>query len=344
MMAISNAELRERLLFSLPEDARRRTAKLAQLNDRYLPDKEHDQALKAGIATIFEQAAKKPTRGFVEGKIVLVTGESGAGKSKAIRNALAQQKAAMGGDLDHLFVECLAPSPCTSGQLAMAVLDGVSYQLVRELRENVAWRRARDQLKRIKPLAVWIDELQHILDHLQSEAEAVKFLNTVKTHVLMPQWPPVSLVLSGLPVLKQLAAKDRQIQRRVHEVILHPLSFPKDADRVRRNVVGIIKNDVGLKIDAAVVSDEFIARLIHTAAGALGLSIKLVDEAAATAFGNGRDTVTLRDFADAYARETGRPASENPFLVDNWHLVRPWYADAVALAKIQAAAPQEKAA
>ena len=340
---IAAADLRQRLKSTLSDQQIRKTSKMAELNSKFVPF-DRDDLLRAAIETLFENALEEPKEEFQEGLLLLVTGASGAGKSRSIGQALKRKQRMLGEGADDLFVEVSAPSPCTSKQLAICLLHGMGYPIQRDLQENVAWQRVRELLVARKPLMLWIDEMQHVVDGLQSIDEVKKMHNTIKSIVQLKVWPPVSIVMSGLPMLVDFAKMDAQIQRRTHEVVFDAIRFPEDVADVRRVVGGIIGHDVGLQIAQELTTDEFLARLCHCVSGAFGLAIKLTRAAAVEAFGWERNVACIDDFAMAYRMATGRSDAENPFLVDNWHKIRPWYADSEAKASAGSAKRKRKVA
>jgi len=200
----------------------------------------------------------------------------------------------------------------------------------------------RDQLAIRGPMLIWIDEMQHVVDGLQSNDDIKKMLNTIKSIVQLQVWPPISLVMSGLPMLSDFTKMDSQINRRTREVAFDIIRLPDDLDDVQDVIQCTIADDVGLGVAPELTTGEFAARLCHATSKALGLVISLTRAAAVQAYGGERDVVCINDYAIAYHEATGRPAAENPFLVSAWADVRPWYADCMAQAAAAAATSTRK--
>ncbi|MCB5175919.1 TniB family NTP-binding protein [Microvirga lenta] len=259
----------------------------------------------------------------VEGRALVVVGDSGAGKSAAIARLIASQvelqprNLAVGPVVP--IVSITAPSPFTPRALAMEVMNqGLGYGMVRDIRENVAYSRLREQLRVRQVRIVHIDEMQHALS-ANNAHEMQKLSDTLK-NLMQHAENPVSLILSGLPALVDFVKTDVQLQRRCRFVRFTPLSFPEDVDGLRL-IVRTVSEGLAELTPVDLLGDEFLARLCRAAGGQFGLVIQICRAAAEEAIRTGAEELTPKHFASAYAAGTGCAPDENLFTVRDWEFV-----------------------
>jgi len=259
-----------------------------------------------------------------EGRALFVTGESGAGKSRSLaylfskRPMLAPKETPLGTMMP--LVSVVAPSPCTLRQLAQSILETVGYVAGKDLKENVAWRIVKHQLRERRVLILHIDELQHALQSVAPQ-EHQKVLNTLKNIMQDDTWP-MRLILSGLPDLKRMARKDPQIPFRSRFFSCDKLSIPHDVKFVRFLLKAILETRLGFDIKH-IQSDEFYLRLCHAAENLTGRIVRITQGAAEEVIYSGRKVVEEADFAAAYALISGCDRDENVFLVRKWDQIDP---------------------
>jgi type II secretory pathway predicted ATPase ExeA len=252
-----------------------------------------------------------------EGRILAVVGEPGAGKTWGIQHCL--KKALPSHDI---LMSTIAPAPCTSKQLGRSLLTGLGYPLLRDMPEHVTWEMVRAQLKAAKKRLLWIDEMHHVLT-TASRTELVKISETLKNIVQQSDWP-VSLILSGRPVLSSFIGRDFQIERRSNTVHFEPLSFQRDGENIRSLIKAIIEKQAGMSA-GKLVTDTFVHKVCIASESGLGNIIQLVRMAIYRAFdrAGAEATITAEDFAKVYRGQRGCEDSQNIFLARNWHEIVP---------------------
>ncbi len=315
----------ETLPTNIPSDNPELGLLLTKLNESYVSSA-RDKRLSSQFDRLVDGAILPPQAEAgkrLEGRALFVMGESGAGKSRSLsylfskRPALNPYETYIGTMMP--LVSVIAPSPCTLRQLANAILDRMGYETKTDLKENVAWRIVKQQLKLRKTIILHIDEIQHCLQNL-SDHEKQKVLDTLKNLMQNPDWP-MRLVLSGLPEFGRFALRDKQIPFRSRTIHIAPLSIPADLKWVRFMVTSIFER---LQFDvSALSSDEFYLRLCHAASNLTGRIARHVQAAGEEVIYAGRNAVTIRDFAEAYALYSGCEPDENIFMIRNWQLINP---------------------
>ncbi|GJE52109.1 hypothetical protein GOFOIKOB_5177 [Methylobacterium tardum] len=277
-----------------------------------------------------------------EGRILVITGESGAGKSRRLMRTLRRHPALEGQDLagpDSPVVVVNVPSPCTLKLLGREVLHATGYPLERELLENLVWERVRRRLDRGNKLIVVFDEMQHITRKLNSD-EINKVSDTIKNLINNLTWR-VSIIVCGLPKVADFIHRDRQLERRAQFIHIDSLTMPGDNAVIAAMVTKLAA--VADLIVEADIATNLAPRLIHAACNQWGVAIALTHEAIQTALrpdylaldrhddeidvGDpqqvGPDgTLTLNHFAEAYRGLLGCTDEENPFVSRDWITIR----------------------
>ncbi|WP_291649832.1 ATP-binding protein [Bosea sp. (in: a-proteobacteria)] len=299
----------------------RRVAALEKVHRSYLKT-DRDSVLEAEFDRLIDTSSLVFNGRRAEGRALVVVGQSGAGKTHAIRRLIEGRRELLPENLtlgmSLPIVSITAPSPCTLKQLGIELLRLLGYPIDRDVRENVAWNRVREQLRLRKVQIVHIDEAQHAV-RLMNDHEIQKLSDTFKNVMQQPDWP-VCLVLSGLPSLVQFAQRDVQFGRRCRFLSFDGISFPRDIKRLRYIVEAISTKCAALPSEG-LESDEFLARLCRAAEGQFGRVIQICRSAAEEAIFAGAHTLTVRHFVDVYAAATGCSPDANVFAVRDWEFV-----------------------
>jgi hypothetical protein len=281
---------------------------------------QRDAALRSSFDGVLRRAIRRKDPRLPHGagnrceqRLLLVTGESGAGKTTAIEKLLHEHPALPGyGRVESgcPVIGVTAPAPCTLHQLGRDLSAALGYPYVGGSKEAKVWEQVRRRLKQRRIILVYIDELQHLTRNA-NVIERDKVRDTLKLLLIDKEWP-VSIMTSGLPEVEEVVKFDPQVRRRKRVVRFEALRLPGDisaiADVLRQfaKIAGL-----GTPKDAQTL---LTPRLIHAADYAFGTAVELTQEAIEAALLAGTDTLDLHHFADAYAGRTGCEASANPFL------------------------------
>ncbi|WP_294641253.1 ATP-binding protein [uncultured Aureimonas sp.] len=253
------------------------------------------------------------------GRVLIVTGEAGAGKSHALMNAFESrpefENFGVVGEACPLL-SVVAPSPFTLKALGNEIVRKIGYLGERDIPEGEVWPMIRILMKELQIFIIHIDEAQHG-DQISNHAVHQAVENTLKRLLQDNDWP-LWLILSGLPELARFCQGDRSINRRIHHVRFESLRFPEHAEAVRGTIREI--SSACPRLDcSAVLSDEFTARLLHAALHQFGILIEFVQDAILECLQTGKRKLSADHFADAYSARTGETADRlNVFLADDW--------------------------
>lgn len=273
-----------------------------------------------------------------EGRLLVLTGSSGSGKTASLTRALSRHPLLMQHDLDDprasiAFVT--VTSPCTLKQLGRDTLRKMGYPLERDIKEHLTWEQVRYRLAAGKKKIVVFDEMQHITQTVNI-IEQEKVANTIKDLMINHEWRS-SIIVCGLPAVADFIRRDEQLKRRATFVWTKQLRMPDDNADIAAMIAGLAK--VAALDVPDDVETEIAPRLIHAAGCRLGVAVEITHDAIETALAPnyldlGQDydeivlgglsnhpisgVLTLRHFAQALERRLGCVGDENPFVSLDW--------------------------
>ncbi|MBM7482337.1 hypothetical protein ACVWWI_004352 [Bradyrhizobium sp. USDA 3686] len=311
---------------------RKRNGRIEAVKGMYI-ETERDEILKGHLERLARNAALRVDRSMpnaadnrAPGKALVIVGPSGAGKTRLVQRTFRNNPYFPNygvAEARSPLLSIQAPAPCTLLQIALRILEKLGYPIERDLRENKAWLRVRQQFRLHGILFLHIDDIQHVL-HALSEDEVQKVRDTLKDIMLL-DWP-VQLILSGIPDLMPFVRKDRQLRRRCRFMYLSKLSAAEHAEFLDA-AINEYAATAGLKVD---IDDDamLVGRLLHAGQYEMGISLEILGEAVEAALDRDGKTLKLVDFQNAYADRNLMPDDQNVFFANAWHtidatLVRP---------------------
>lgn len=257
-----------------------------------------------------DEEAGKP-----EGRILVLTGETGAGKSRSLRRLFRQRRE----NVEGVLISIVAPSPCTLMQLGRRLLPALGYPIQRDRKEHLIWEDVRRRIDGRGVRIVHIDEMQHVTQTANSD-QKTRILNTIKS-LIQDRDKPMLLVLSGTCELADFLRTDGQVYRRCKFVELQRLTIPGDVDLIADTLEDLVEI-TPLKLEHVVVED-LAARLIHSSNYALGIAMEIACDAVEEALRDGKNRLLSNHFAEVYRSRSGCPNSTNPFLAAGWRETDP---------------------
>ncbi|MBA8910536.1 ATP-binding protein [Aminobacter ciceronei] len=309
-----------------------RADRIAKINEGYVKGP-NDKALDEAVDQMLDdQAAFHASTGYAKAeadriRALFVIGESGSGKSTAIRRLFALKEQLQPyvddyGQNVQLAYSFKAPKPTTAKLVAKTGLRTIGYPIERDDQANVMWDLFREQLKEREVLWLHVDEMQHVVKG-SNHATVQDTADVVKNLLQLEDWP-LNAIFSGVPGLAAfLEHEDGQLKNRCKILRFEPLRQGQDTRFVQRMVEGIIVRHAEMKPLEALLSEEFANRLLHAASGAFGTSIQITRSAIFGALRAGREEVHPEDFELAYAQSSGCRPGENVFAVANWRSINP---------------------
>jgi type II secretory pathway predicted ATPase ExeA len=330
-----------RLRASMSPQARERADRIASINSQYIGTKRDDQLNKL-VDLLVENAAGAALGEPGKRRALFVIGESGSGKSTAIRHLIAnrtefQPYEGGSGLLVKPMVSFDAPSPLTLRLLAKVGIEATGYPVFGRLQENEAWDLFKQRLQASRVLFLHIDEMQHAVKG-NNPTKLQHLADTVKSLLQIRDWP-LHIILSGVPSIVDFLGYDEQLKNRSMVMEFAPQTKAA-ADIVAAVVQRIVEKHAGMRLSENAKDEEFVHRLIHATHGAFGTIIQVVRAAvehvlhAKTSDGKPiPEIVSLDVFAEVYATFTGCVPGQNVFKVKQWDIIVPSNALARMLAK-----------
>lgn len=322
---LSEAELAERLLalagsyVERPSDARLRRHLLKLLADR---------------SAFLRSDARDDVKREVQ--VMVTTGETGAGKSRALRRLFQETEGLAPSPCGRIrpYVRLSVRAPATLKTVGLELLKVLGYPLTADAKENVVWAKVLTHLRKAETVVLFLDEFQNCSSRANVD-EAVRIRDTVKS--LLVDEHPIILVLAGLPEVVDFVRVDPQVRRRGRFTALETVDAD-DAETIRDAVAAL-----ALKVGLPVANDlgtDVVPRLVHAACGQLGLAMEMAVEAIGCALrpveaavdGDGdeqevvlppRGALTRADFARMFEDRTGNMDFANVFVADGWHEIDP---------------------
>ncbi|URK87812.1 ATP-binding protein [Rhizobium sp. RCAM05350] len=303
----------KRLFATMNADDERVSARMEQIRAMNCTTP-RDDLLRAHI-----KAMKRSLRtGDKEHRILFVTGESNAGKSRLVQNALAADPAFAPYEDDEgkgrplLFGD--AASPCTQRNFAIRFLRKLGLPVRSNLQKTVAWPEMVNQICAHRVRFLVIDEAQRTMK-INDDQELQEFSDNLITLVDSKDWP-IRVILIGVDPLDMLRKRDTQMRNRSKRIKLFPIPSQKSA-RVVLWLNEIIVDHAELSI-IDLDLDDLARRLIRACDGNAGSIIELIRGAVEVVLWDGRSEVRSKDFAQAYVNRTSCLPHDNIFEMKKW--------------------------
>lgn len=320
-----------RLRGAMTPESRARADRMARIRAGYITTPQ-DEALWEAVGEMVEAQAAFGDSGYAASeahkmRALFVIGESGSGKSTAIRRLFAKMEAFAPyvdeyGQEVRPAVSFEAPKPLTMKLLARTGLREIGYPADRDRQENEMWNLFREQVKERSVLWLHIDEMQHAI-RSRTHTEIQNVGDVVKSLLQSPDWP-LNAIFSGVPSLAAfLQHEDKQLQNRCAVIRFEPLVPGEDTSLLRKSMGAVITVHAGMEAEDAVLTKPFANRVMHATGYAFGTALQFVREVVFVALRAGRENVLVEDFVKAYARFTGCRPDQNVFTATNWNSVLP---------------------
>ncbi|WP_428515267.1 TniB family NTP-binding protein [Roseovarius sp.] len=280
-----------------------RDAQFRSYLDRLL--QRDDQGNLLPKARLFNKAGD--TRG------IAVVEPAGGGKTSLVLHGLKTHPALQPRDAAHQpWVGVRVPSPPTAKSLGIEILKASGFPSVsRSQTEDDIMRKVRHHFKLRGTAILWIDEA-HDLFGAGSKFKVDVFLKTVRN--LMQGDDAVSVVLSGIESLWQIASCDAQVTRRYWRLPLADVSPHSDRKALIKVIAGFC-DAAGMRPPSDA---DLVDRLVHASRNRFGRCIENILAALEAAALEGADELTINHFAESWGLQEGCGMGQNVFLARHW--------------------------
>lgn len=260
-------------------------------------------------------------------RILVVCGESGAGKTRALIEHIQRTKEMQPFiDQDGVWVDPLlyfkAPSPSTPQKFAYRGLTALGFPVNAATRENRIWDVFQSQLKANRKKYVVIDEAQDAIE-AANKLELIKIANAIKDLVQMPNWPIV-LILIGVAPLAEFVCRKQLYNRRI-VVPFEGVTDDKIDETVSLILERVVVDHAGLRLGKDLPKD-FNRRLSRANDAQIGSIVQMVRGVVECAWEEQSEVVTLKHFEEMYEAYSGCIEKENIFTSPDWKTLIPFTA------------------
>ena len=287
------------------------------LRDRYMRnprDFDFEDALREILRTGPDGAltAEPMQFGLVrETRGLLMTAESGAGKTTLIRRNLLRQpqigwtEDTSPGRAFYIRVR----SEFTLKGFPAAIAKATGYPAVSErLRASEIWDLALHRLRRQGITILWIDEAHHMFRNAREKDDVIHRFKT-----LMQDEPNFALILSGIPTLEEHINTDAETSGRLFRMRLGPIRSEAERESLRAYIARCCE-----LVELEAPDDPHIVdRLEAGTRGSFGRSIEFIQFAITRALRRRDGRLTLDDFRRSFGLRSGT-AGEGPFDAEDW--------------------------
>lgn len=315
-----------RLAALLDPKAQARARRRGRLETLYVTSAPH-AAAELAASEVVENLAASMYGASGKRRALIILGEAGSGKTKILERTLLCRPELQPfinefGEWERPMIHFDCPKPVANKLLGRKIIEAAGYTLnTARMSEYEIFELAKNILRERGVLLVVIDEAQHILKG--NDPKTIQNIaDTLKSLMQIEGWP-LHLVLAGVPTLASLLEYEKQLRLRSIVVELESLTYPADLERVRAIVVGIIEKHAEMTLEADLLTDEFIHRLIHAGEGGFGTIIQFIRSACEMALRGETETVGRRHFAEAFALLSGSNDERNIFIAADWKSLTP---------------------
>lgn len=244
---------------------------------------------------------------------IAVVEPAGGGKTSLVLHGLKTHPALQPRDAAHQpWVGVRVPSPPTAKSLGIEILRASGYPSVsRSQTEDDIMRKVRHHFKIRGTAILWIDEA-HDLFGAGSKFKVDVFLKTVRN--LMQGDDAVSVVLSGIESLWQIASCDAQVTRRYWRLPLADVSPHSDRKALTKVIAGFC-DAAGMRPPS---DEDLVDRLVHASRNRFGRCIENILAAIEAAALDNSDELTMNHFAVSWGMQEGCGMGQNVFLARHW--------------------------
>ncbi|MCK3776695.1 ATP-binding protein [Ensifer sesbaniae] len=276
--------------------------------------------LRVRIEEFWEHAKDCLAGGGSRRRTLAIIGESGTGKSTAVKHVLNSFDEFKPYKNEHnetiipmLSIEVEYTN--TPKDLAIRILRKVGADADYSSNETALYEELKNQLRASGTIFLHLDEAQHLKKGGSSKA-VMGLKDRFKSFLVIENWP-LHLILSGVEDLSELFTGDQQMPNRSNVMRFDTLSAPAD-NKLVLDILTDIASCCSLQIDKALMTTDFLGRLVKATGGGIGTLIEMVRAACFKALSKGHSAVTARDFEFVYSRNSGSLPADNIITAAAW--------------------------
>lgn len=271
---------------------------------------------------VFGVLAQREARlrvGKTEQKGAALIGPAGAGKSRIVREIIAEHHALAEQAGDHEFghrvLSVIVPGRATVKETLSEILMQFGHPLKGRRDEEYLGNLVTQYFKECRIAGLHLDEVQDSGRYKTKDSIEV-FIKRFRNMMQHIEWP-ICLILTATPEGRSMINHDPTLTRRLRPMEMKPMSFREDGRCLRTTMLKLLA-EAGVQDPGLLEHDEFIKIVIHASAGRFGVAVELIIEAIGECLAEGSEEVDMGHFAEAYALRTDCHEEMNPFLTEHW--------------------------
>jgi len=298
---------------------------IQELRSIYVPTPSY-RKLERHFRSLLEQRRADLADGTINNvRGIVLVGQSGSGKTTAIRELIRKNKYLLQTDPAQdlcEFTSLQVPSPATMKFVGAATLRALGYPYSGDKQGPAIWDQVKVQLKLRQTCFLHLDEAQDLARY-QTDKERQSVVNTLKSVMENSYWP-TGLILSGMPDLKKIVNQDPQLARRLYPVEIGRLHALRDVEPVL-HIVQKYATRAKIETLSCVKNESFAQRLMHAADYEFGLMAELTVQALSIALSRQgfEAKLEIRHFADVFFERSAAVDALNPFITEDFARIDP---------------------
>lgn len=298
---------------------------IQDLRSVYVPTPSY-RKLETYFQSLLDQRRADMAAGLIShARGIVLVGQSGSGKTTAIRELIRQNRDLIEADPSQdicEFIGLQVPSPATMKFVGAATLRALGYPYSGDKQGPAIWDQVKIQLKLRQTCFLHLDEAQDLARH-QTDKERQSVVNTLKSLMENSYWP-TGLILSGMPDLKKIVNQDPQLARRLYPVEIGRLHAIREVEPVL-DIVQKYADRAQVDTHSSVREPLFAQRLMHAADYEFGLMVELTVQALSKALiSEGSEApLRLQHYADVYFERSAAIDALNPFIAEDFARINP---------------------
>lgn len=254
--------------------------------------------------------------GRFEAEGLLITGQSGSGKTTEIRSLLERFNAdgvQLPNGMPASIAECSLKGIESWKGFIKSASDAVGFSIGEKARltQGEIWGIVVREAKLNGVIGIHFDEVQHIF-RKKGEVDRLAILDSFKSWMKSYDWP-LMLIFSGVPELDDYMREEPQLYRLLDRLPFTDVALPEDYQTVHE-IVGSYAISANLDVDPDLMTKDFLDRLVSAGAYRWGVIIRHAASACTIAQDMGSTSLTRDHFAEFWFNKTKIAKVATPFL------------------------------